>query len=144
MGLIAQAHYRFYGSGRRHCESYTCELVLKRRQDLWAVLWYMFNPIRFQHALRLSLDRRWRSESSAEADAPFACSDVMRITVTMSEADMEPFVFAVVPRRLEKSFRNDHRDVVPAYSLVCKPTGRCARTHCPVVRLRACVVAAAA
>ena len=42
-----QAHYRFYGSGRRYCESYTCELVLKRRQDLYMVLWGIFNPIRY-------------------------------------------------------------------------------------------------
>jgi len=75
--------FKCYCSGRINCESLTSTIDLQKRHDL------VFYAI----------------------DLFMGGKDTLTMDIEMNDTDMEPFVFAVVPKREEKQLRKDVKDL---------------------------------
>jgi len=81
----SQSCFKFYASGRRHCSGMLATLELRKRHDLFSML---------LSVLDLSPSR-----------------DTLTLEVPMNADEMEPLVFAVVPRKAERKARRTHKDI---------------------------------
>jgi hypothetical protein len=79
----SQSRYVTHATGKTGCLGVQVVLNLKRRHDLLSVLWNLYNK----------------------------STDTMIMDILMSDNAMDPFVFAIIPRREEKAYRMNHRDV---------------------------------
>jgi len=79
----SQSEYRITAAGRLHCHFLHAHLMLRKRQDLFSVLRDFFHGKK----------------------------DTLTIDIAMHEDCMEPFIFALVPKKEERNIRKENPDL---------------------------------
>eukprot|EP00741_Cyanophora_paradoxa_P019542 tig00021127_g18864.t1 len=107
----SQWEFKMYSTGRTSCQYAITQLTLKKRHDLFMMLANLVQPTK----------------------------DTMTVTVAMNDDEMDPFVFAAVRKRLEKTFKKDRKDIsslappVPSQLLPEQCEGLSVLSDCPEI-----------
>lgn len=76
--------YKFYATGRRHCQGLLAELILLPRQDALSMVWNLLSPT----------------------------EDLIRIDVYMTEESMPPIVLAIATPKHARALQRDSKDII--------------------------------